>query len=473
MHGGYEITKSIFALGYFEIILSACTGTLFVLLGLELGRKEWKILDPIKNIGVYTYWILCIHSVECMCVPWYRWAEVMGQWRALAFGVDLALVAVLLVGCCTALKKLSRWNYKHNKEGKISVMVNGALDALKLDEKKFKIRLDTFNLLKGALIIFVVLAHKAENYHSSELMQILESPVFKVVRNSAMPAFFIIAGMSFKATTVKKCLSKTFKDLMIPYLYVMAAFAVCFPLIHYAAFHYWEGALHESTSYFPGFLLGMSESGGQLFGYTLYECSAVWFLIALFIALNIMNLVLKVKNQWIRHGLIILIFLFGNLLEKHHVNFYSLSRAVTDVGFCYVGYLVKEHKAYTRRCMPILFAAMAILTIYSANPGEGSTAVKINALSACSGLLFVFLGIILGRVQWKILAPIKSAGVLSYWILCVHAVELRCVPWYMWSQHMGEKQLLAYGADLAAAGLVIGICCFILKKVPDGTIREK
>lgn len=471
--GALKMAHSLYKLGYVECILAACSGMVMLFMGLICGRKEWKILDPIKSIGIYTYWILCIHAVEYLCVPWYHWSANMADKQLLAFLVDIAVVVVLLVAGCFAIKKFSRWSYRNRKSEKVGATFLAVLDHMKLDEKKFKIRLDTFNLLKGFLIIYVVLTHKFDYYQHPVLNAIFASSVANVLKSGAMPAFFIIAGMSFKGTTAKKCLSKTFKDLIIPYLYVMLAFAVCFPLIHYMTFDYWEGALREAGSYSLSFLLGLSKSGKQLFGLNLYDCSAVWFLIAMFIALNILNLLLKLKKAWVRNIIVIVLFVCGNILDHYEIWYYSIPRALMDVGYCYVGWLVKNHKVYTKRYLPILVVILAALTVYLANPLVMPTLLTMNALSVCPGLLFVFLGIVLGRIEWKILDPLKSIGVLSYWILCVHAIELRCIPWYKWSEYMAEKQILAFCLDLVFAGTVIAIFCAILKKISRWNYKRR
>lgn len=489
--GQMDMAESIYKLGYIECILAACASMMLVFLGLACGRKEWKILDPIKSVGVYSYWILCIHAVESWCIPWYRWSEIMGENCGLAFLGDLIVTLVLMVGGCILLKLISRLRYKiRNLEKKLGLvnvdrntivgglkkmvaLFNALLDHLKLDEKKYKIRLDMFNLLKGVLIILVVLGHKFDFYSDPTLNAIFESNVMKVLRNSAMPAFFMVAGMSFRGSTAKKSLNKTFHDLIIPYLYVMVAFAVCFPLIHYLTFDYWEGALRESTRYFLAFLLGLPESGKMFLGYELYNCSAAWFMVSMFLVFNILNLVLKIKNEMLRHVVILVLYICGFMLEENGINYYCISRALRDTGYCYIGWLMKNHKLYANRYMPIFLVILAAITVYSANPGEDTSDLVISILSGCSGLLLVILGIICGRIEWKILDPIKSVGVYSYWILCIHSVELRCMPWYKWSEYMANNQLLAYFADLAFAGVVIAIFCFAFKKISRWNYKRK
>lgn len=460
-------------LGYFRLVLKASIGLMLVLLGIICGRVQWKVLDPIKTLGVYSFWILCAHSVELRSVPWYKWSEIMANNLLLAFLLDLVAAGVLIFVCCVVIKQITKLKYKYNREGKPCGLIIAGLDCIKLDEKKYKIRLDMFNLLKGFLILLVILGHKIDFYQHPVLNEIFDSDAMKILKNSAMPAFFMVAGMSFRVTTVKKSLNKTFHDLIVPYLYVMAAFAVLFPVIHYLTFDYWEGALQESTRYFLGFLLGLPDSGKKFLGYELYNCSAAWFMISMFIVFNILNLVLKIKNTMLRHGVVAVLFVCGFILEEHGISYYCISRALRDTAYCYVGWLLKNYKVYCNRYMPILFVILAAFTVYSVDPGEGTSDLVISLLSGCSGMLLVILGIICGRIEWKILDPLKSIGVYSYWILCIHAVELRCVPWYKWSEYMAEKQVLAYFADMAAAGILMLICCTAFKRISKWNYKRK
>ena len=79
-----------------------------------------------------------------------------------------------------------------------------------LVERQYKIRLDTFNFIKGILIILIVLGHKLPHYdiESNALFKILILPPCLGL-NGCNPAFFIIAGFLFRAMPNMKCLKKT------------------------------------------------------------------------------------------------------------------------------------------------------------------------------------------------------------------------------------------------------------------------
>lgn len=209
--------------------------------------------------------------------------------------------------------------------------------------------MDSFNLLKGFLILWVIVGHKYLNYNVGAVNAVYDSIVGRSLGMGTMPAFFIIAGMTFRAMAPKKCLSKTFGELIKPYLYVMVAFAVCFPVMHYLVFKWWPGALRESTRYILAFLLGVPKDGKLVLGYELYTNTSVWFFIALFNSLNLLNLLSKLKSEKLRAIIVVFATVCGYILGIRDINYYCLPQSLIAVGYCYVGYLIKQYKLHASK----------------------------------------------------------------------------------------------------------------------------
>ena len=83
------------------------------------------------------------------------------------------------------------------------------------EKKMLKIRMGTFDPLKGLLIISVVVGHALSHYNISErsLLSVLSLPLY-LVGLGAMPAFFLIAGMTFKPKSISTCLKQTSKSML-------------------------------------------------------------------------------------------------------------------------------------------------------------------------------------------------------------------------------------------------------------------
>lgn len=349
-----------------------------------------------------------------------------------------------------------------------------------LTERQYKIRLDTFNLVKGLLMILIVLGHKTPYYDDcvTDLLK-TASPILIFLRFGANPAFYIIAGFAFRAMEGKKCLTKTFGELVKPYLYVMTAYAICFPLFHYAVFRWWPSAVYESTRFVLAFLLGLPEGGKVFLGYQLYECSVVWFLLSLFISINILNWLLKVKEEKLRHMLALLCLFAGYMLVKIDFSYYCIPQGLMGVGYCYTGFLMKKKKVYSSKWLPVICAVLAvpagiqgILGDFHMGYGNFRYGFVECILAGCSGVLILFMGIILGNKEWKILDPIKTVGVHSYWIMCIHAVEMSCIPWYHWSNHMKDHQMLGYLIEVAVTALILFTGCVVIREIVKRRYRR-
>ena len=250
-----------------------------------------------------------------------------------------------------------------------------------LAEKKYKIRLDTFDLIKGILIIMIVLGHKVPHYSlGSDGISNVIGMILGSMRYGGNPAFFVIFGFGFRAMNPKKCLSKSASELLKPFLYVMAAYAIVFPLCHYAAFRWWTSALSESTRYFLAFLLGLPKSGEVFLGYELYECSVVWFVLSLFVSRNILNGIFQVKEEKWRHVLVAACFVLGYGLAKADFNYYCLPQGMIGVGYCYAGYLIKQTKLYNSKKVPAICGLLMAATVVQLIWGGYSMAYSTTRL---------------------------------------------------------------------------------------------
>jgi len=340
-------------------------------------------------------------------------------------------------------------------------------------EKQLRIRLDTFDFVKGMLMILLIWGHKIP-YYGDRLPDFIKAiePVMGFLRYGTNPAFFMIAGFGFRATNGKKCLSKTFGDLVKPYLYVMAAYAVCFPLLHYAVFRWWPGAIHEAIRFLLAFLLGLPRSGKVFLGYELYECSVVWFLLSLFISLNVLNWILNRKGEKLQHILVLVCFAVGYLLMKADFIYYCIPQGLIGVGCCYAGFLIKKKKLYNSKRLPVICIALVAATVvqliwggFSMAGGTSVLGVFDLILSGCTGALVLFMGIWIGNLEWRALDPIKTIGVYTYWLICIHSVDMSCIPWYQWSNYMSSRPLLGLAIEITISGLIMTIGCVVLKKI--------
>lgn len=345
------------------------------------------------------------------------------------------------------------------------------------ETKKFRVNLGTFDLVKGFAMMFVVIGHMM-NYYDVSKMPVL-TPVLMLLAFAAsglMPLFFVISGFGFKEKPVGVMLKKTANELLKPYLLVMFFVALLFPVIHFLTYRWWPGAVNEAIRYVLAYLVGVAGPGKVLFGYSLYECTVVWFLLAMFVAMNILNLILKIQNECAQAILVAVSIFAGWGLYSLDFTYYCIPQGLVAVGFCYIGYLLKKNRILERakstKALYGIYLILFFITLWRSMSDRFNMAYGqfdhfwLEYLcAACSGILFLFWGAYVGQTEWRGLDWIRKIGMYTYWIMCVHSVEQTCIPWYKWSNMMADHPLLGCIMELSIKAAIYTVVCLILKRI--------
>lgn len=350
-----------------------------------------------------------------------------------------------------------------------------------MEKTKIKINIGSFDLAKGFGILSVILGHALSYYdiERSRGLQLL-IPYLKMITPGIMPMFLIIIGYRFRETTFKKMIKKTFHDYIVPYFWVMIGYAIVYPTVMMVLYKSWPNAVHETMRFVLAFLLGFSKEGFVFFGYTLRSCTAAWFFLACFLALNLLNLIVKCKNLFLQTALVIFCTFLAYVLVLHDFFYYCLPQGLMIVIYCYVGYFIKRYNLLERMVRNVwLYAILVPIALAEGIWGyldiaSGTTnSFWLNCVgSTCSGLLFVMLWVAVGEYEGMFIDLIRKIGTYSYWILAVHSVEMMALPWTLWPGVMPDHQLLAYGIEHFLRTILLTSCCWILKKIARFRYRK-
>ena len=101
-----------FPVDYVGVIFLAM---LLLVIGIRIGNCEWRILDIVHSVGIHSYWVLCIHSIEQKCLPWKKFILATEKWPNQGFILTLMIKACIIVICCKLLKRLNRRSYRKQK----------------------------------------------------------------------------------------------------------------------------------------------------------------------------------------------------------------------------------------------------------------------------------------------------------------------------------------------------------------------
>ena len=344
------------------------------------------------------------------------------------------------------------------------------------EKKKVRIGLGTFDLIKGIAILSVIFVHTSWRYDEQQfpLFNFLGLIFGLLLGSGAMPMFFMVSGFGFKEKPEKTVLKKTFSELLIPYIRAIPIFLIAYCALRCILFSSGWDLIKAAAKGACGYLLGIP-APGYFFENDYISAGALWFFLALFIATNLLNIVLKIKNSTMQTIAVILIVAAGYMLLKLNFMFYCIPQGLMALGFCYFGFILKKQKLldrwmYSRWAYLILvpiWLLMQIATITGIGTGFDMATGNFYLIeylgAGCSGLLSMMVSIHCSRYDWKGLECIGTVGRYSYWILYTHAIEMLVFPWYELAESNPSRHL-ALVIELTLKAIVILIGCMIFKK---------
>lgn len=352
-----------------------------------------------------------------------------------------------------------------------------------------KISIGSFDLVKGVAMILIVIKHMTSHYDLSFLLS--DNIYFKTlgflflaIEVGINPVFFIIKGYSFKEKPVKKIVKKSFSECIIPYFYTMVAVAVLFPIVNSLQYGFRLGAFKEASRWVLAFLFGLHDPYAEqkvIFGIEVRACWVAWYLLTMFLSTNLLNLIIKVKNKAGQIALTMLSIMTGYLLSLINFTYFCLPQGLIAVGYCYAGYCLKQLNFFQKKqCIQIGTCLILLAaTIWETLSGNFNMAYNIyqNGLfeivgTSCAGLLFLVLSIYANQLKWKCLDWFKQVGVYTLWIMCIHSVELICIPWDKIVNCLPQFPLLAFAIEIVLKILIFYVSCNALKKISRSKYRR-
>lgn len=335
------------------------------------------------------------------------------------------------------------------------------------EQKKIKIGLGSFDLIKGIAILSVIYLHAGWDSCFSNIVNI----VWKSFLGGFMPMFFILNGYGFKKKPIMKMLKKTGSDFLVPYFLIipMAIFLhfICnmplYPDVIYG--------FQDVKNYVISFLHGRDCAG------------PLWFFLALFIANNTLNLILAIKEKWMRIICVVFSVTAGFAVMHTGFCFFRIVEGLTAVGFSYIGYVLKEkrllEKAYTSIWGYLILVPLWVFQVLILSKGgmildmySSEYTLLQFFLAGGIGLLLICIGLMLNRIKWNGMEFFRKCGMYSYWILMVHTIDMIAVPWHDLLRN-NSLPLLEFAIELGLRVWIIVIGCTIIKMISQIRYRQR
>lgn len=316
---------------------------------------------------------------------------------------------------------------------------------------------ETFDILKGIAIIFVIMGHCAVG------------PLRAFIFSFHMPLFFFITGYFLKIRPLCRELNLSLKRLMIPYIF--SAFCV----LAIAAIRNYSNNAWDEMSYtkniFIRFLLGFE--GGVTPSWIDGTIKTFWFVWAMFWARTIVVFLLgKIQSTKI---LCVVFFFLGPLGVFLGENFfipYCIPLGISAAGFVYIGYLVNRYKLLESAKVLNFFPLLLMCWLYNWMQKGMDMAhfwypsgYVFNLLGALGAffVLFKFVKAFYCKesIFWRI---IYFCGRYSLVIYCVHAIDENLNDWLFFASRL-QIPFEYHGVALLLTRLVVTfiIALLILK----------
>lgn len=340
------------------------------------------------------------------------------------------------------------------------------------DSRKIRITLGSFDLIKGIAMICIVLGHSTAEYRGYAIFQKSWMRIILNMGYCMIPALLFVSGYGFKEKTPIKILKYTYSKIIKPYLWVMIAIVILYPYVFYFDNLNWLQSVRISIGYTLAYLLGMSWCDFPIMGYEVQWIGAVWYLLASFIAINLVNLILKVKREVYQIILVGISFILGYVLFTKDFNYYCIPHGLIASGYFYLGYLFKKNKLMERclNCIRtyIILVPIAVAELYwgyfDLNLGDFRYGIVDCIGVGFVGVLFALIYVRLGQIEWRALDWIRNVGIYSYWIFCIHTVDMAFPQWRTLSVKI-PNPLISFVTIVSIRVMIIVLGCLGIKRI--------
>ena len=335
-----------------------------------------------------------------------------------------------------------------------------------MTEASKKARIEYIDIAKGIGMILVIIGHCAG------IPNWLNRFVFSV----HMPLFFILSGYTFSTKrnpSIKESIKKNAKALLIPYavscIIIIAVNTILAVIRHQDVLHEFElwtvSAIYGSgTHYLPVF---------DTWGIPITFIGALWFLLAMFFARILFDLILRSKTPF----LWTVASFFAGYVSARQIGWlpFSFQGGMCAVLFMYIGYVIRKNDLFrwdkihwTLKVLMLAFWMYCVkfcghLYMVSNSYYDGF----LDIIGAVSGT-FIIVYISQGLEKLTVFrVPLSALGRISLGVMCAHCIVLDCFPTSNIAGSLLYRTGVPYGVwEMAILFIMTGVVTFILFLIP-------
>lgn len=318
--------------------------------------------------------------------------------------------------------------------------------------------LGMFDLFKGFCMFAIVITHAIYGNEISPWIQYL----FEIGGACFMGGFYAVNGFQFRlSVNVKQAVKKAAKTYLPTYFDIAFISLGLILFTNYSTIWNWTAA----------FLLGWL-TPTHVESFTILYVALGWFLLALFWANILMNLILRIKNKFIRLICVVAIAVVGIYMETHNIYYYCICRGFRALPSMYVGYCMYSEdwlstkKIVSNKILPylLMIAIIPFCICFVVGP-EWSIylALICEPICGCAVIIFSRDTVDLSNAFLEL---IRKVGRYTPWIVVVHSVDIICFPWSEVSAFLQfiTNNDLRFAVLVILRGILIFLGCLLYEK---------
>ncbi|AYG36898.1 acyltransferase [Lactiplantibacillus pentosus] len=282
------------------------------------------------------------------------------------------------------------------------------------------------DVARGIAMLSVIVGHSLFYYVSSD--------VGRYIYAVHMPIFFILSGYLYREKTYAQELKGSVKNLLLPYyatgLVMIAVFFVAQLNTPWLIQNY-PASYNDLVS---SIFYGIGADSRLPFPAHVDSIGAIWFLLAMMVALQLFNLIIIATQHMqakrlVRPAIIVSMAVLGKLIAGFWLLPLSMNAALFSLVFLYVGYLLQEQRSLENISWRLVLGGLFTWILSASNQMFVLVSVDVpDALLAITGAVGGSIVIIkLSQLIAKFQVVDKTLGLigrLSIVVLCFHDVDL-------------------------------------------------
>lgn len=310
-----------------------------------------------------------------------------------------------------------------------------------------KTRVDYFDIAKGIAILCMVIGHTIKNKY-----------ILNIIFSFHMPLFFLISGYFFKKD--KNVIKKGFKRLIIPYI-VTAISIIAIKTL--SAILTKDDIISTISKWTFAALFGSSSIEGKniITGENIIAIGAIWFLLSLFFAQILLKVVLKIKKIKFQILILTVISGIGFILPNYIWLPFSIETSLITVIFLYIGYIVRDKKLLEKSIptpIKLVMLLLWIVVIFQKRVGCVSNQYSLYYITilgtVCGSYFILQISKLIEKYTKYMKKILIYSGKHSLQILCIHLIDLNCIPWWKVNIRNSILMFIRIGTALIGTALI-------------------